>query len=451
MTAILHHGGHQGVTGSCHQLKLANGRSLLIDCGLFQGQDEKRHPSLHIDFPLDGVETLVLTHAHLDHVGRLPYLLSAGFGGRILCTRPTARLLPLIMEDALKIGFTRNRNLIGAFLERIDDHLVPVDYDVWHDVEGNARVKLKRAGHILGSAYVEVDARDQRIVFSGDLGAPYAPLLYAPRSPYQADTVVLESTYGDRLHDGRRARRQRLESILVRTLGNQGATIIPAFSLGRTQELLYELNVIFERLVRRGCAPGDAGHALCPVDVIVDSPLAARFTEVYSDCAPFWDAEAQRRLHHGDQPLVFDNLMTVGTHREHQWVVDYQRKHGKPAIVIAGSGMCTGGRVVNYLEALLPDPRTDVLFVGYQGAGTPGRVLQDGRKTVMLNGKRVSVGARVHTLSGYSAHADQRGLVNFVGRMRRKPREVILVHGERRARETLRGALRKIGVAARLG
>ena len=448
MASIQHHGARCGVTGSCHQLAVDNGHSILIDCGLFQGRDEKRHPDLRIEFPLDGVDTLVLTHAHLDHVGRLPYLLAAGFEGRIYCTRPTAKLLPLLLEDALKIGFTRNRRLIEAFLDRIGAHLSPLDYGVWQEVAGGARIKLQRAGHILGSAYVEVDAQGQRVVFSGDLGAPYAPLIRAPRSPYRADLLVLESTYGDRLHEGRRQRRQRLEEILVRTLDNQGVTIIPAFSLGRTQELLYELNAIFERIARggRGAEKGQLGA----VDVIVDSPLASRFTEVYEDCAGFWDAEARRRLRLGDQPLVFDNLMTVDSHREHSWVVEYLRKRGKAAVVIAGSGMCTGGRVVNYLKALLPDPRTDVLFVGYQGAGTPGRSIQAGRKSVKLDGTRVPVRARVHTLSGYSAHADQWNLVNFVRRMRRPPREVVLVHGEQRAREVLRGKLEEIGVSARL-
>ena len=448
MVSILHHGARRGVTGSCHQLTLDNGHSLLVDCGLFQGRDQKRHPGLHIEFPLDGVDTLVLTHAHLDHVGRLPYLLAAGFEGRIYCTRPTARLLPLLLEDALKIGFTRNRRMIEAFLERIGTYLSPLECGVWQEVPGGARIKLQRAGHILGSAYVEVDAQGERVVFSGDLGAPYAPLLPAPRSPYRADLLVLESTYGDRLHEGRRQRRQRLEEILVRTLDNQGATIIPAFSLGRTQELLYELNAIFERMARRG--RGAQQGQLGKVDVIVDSPLASRFTEVYEDCAGFWDAEARQRLRHGDQPLVFDNLMTVDSHREHKWVVEYLKKRGKPAIVIAGSGMCTGGRVVNYLKTLLTDPRTDVLFVGYQAAGTPGRSIQAGRKSVKLDGARVPVRARVHTLTGYSAHADQRNLVNFVRRIRRPPREVVLVHGEQRAREALRGKLEEIGVTARL-
>lgn len=438
---LTHHGGHRGVTGSCHQLEYAPGRSLLVDCGLFQGRDAKGR-SHEIDFSLDGIGAVVLTHAHIDHVGRLPYLLAAGYEGPLLCSHPTARLLPLVLEDALRLGFTRKRWLVDGVLEEVGRRLQPLDYNAWHDIDGDARVRLQRAGHILGSAYVEVDAGGQRVVFSGDLGAPHTPLLYAPRSPARADLLVLESTYGDRVHEGRQQRRQRLRDILEHTLVNGGATIVPAFSLGRTQELLYEIDRIFAQLAHH---PHLASR-LREVDVIVDSPLASRFTQAYEDCAAFWDAEARQLLQAGDQPLVFDNLMTVADHDQHRWTVDYLKRKGSPAIVIAGSGMCTGGRVVNYLKSLLGDERTDVLFVGYQGAGTPGRVLQGGAKSMRLDGKRVQVRARVHSLSGYSAHADQASLLRFVRAVRRGPERVVLVHGEASARRALAAKLGETGV-----
>ena len=255
---------------------------------------------------------------------------------------------------------------------------------------------------------------------------------------------MLESTYGDRLHEGRRQRRQRLQQVLEHTLENAGTTLIPAFSLGRTQELLYELNALLGRLARE-----KGPSRLRDVEVIVDSPLAARYTRIYRACSRFWDEEARQRLRAGDQPLVFDNLLTVDSHREHEWTVDYLRQRGRPAIVLAGSGMCTGGRIVHYLQALLGDARTDVVFMGYQGRGTPGRALQAGRKSVAVDGKRGAVRAQVHTLSGYSAHADQRNLVGFVTGMRRRPEEVVLVHGERAAQEALVRALAQVGVRAR--
>jgi len=186
MPKLTHHGGHVGVTGSCHELHYGANASLLVDCGLFQGTDAKKTPSLEIEFPVAPVRAVMLTHAHIDHVGRLLYLLAAGYTGPFICSRPTARLLPLILEDALRLGFTRKRWLIAKVLVEIDQRLIPLDYNVWHRVDGDLRVRLQRAGHILGSAYVEVDTGGQRVVFSGDLGPPHTPLLYLPRSPSRA-------------------------------------------------------------------------------------------------------------------------------------------------------------------------------------------------------------------------------------------------------------------------
>lgn len=444
MATLTHHGGHVGVTGSCHELHYGANHSLLVDCGLFQGKDAARHPALEIEFPVDPITAVVLTHAHIDHVGRLPYLLAAGYGGPLICSRPTARLLPLVLEDALKLGFTRKRWLIAKVVAEIEQRLVPLDYNVWHAVDTDLRLRLQRAGHILGSAYVEVDTGGQRVVFSGDLGPPHTPLLYSPRSPARADLLVLESTYGDRLHEGRRDRRARLRAILERTLENGGATIVPAFSLGRTQELLYEINAIFADLATNS----EMASRLREVDVIVDSPLASRFTQAYEDCEGFWDEEAKARVRSGDQPLVFDNLMTVVDHEQHRWTVDYLRRKAPPSVVIAGSGMCTGGRVVNYLKALLGDERTDVLFIGYQAAGTPGRALQSGRRRVTIDGTALSVKARVHSLSGYSAHADQADLLRFVRGIRRAPERVVLVHGEAGAKRALSKKLKDWGDSA---
>jgi metallo-beta-lactamase family protein len=432
------------VTGSCHQLKLDHGKSLLIDCGIFQGDDARRHPNLEIDFPLDGIECMILTHVHIDHVGRLPYLLAAGFRGGIWCSRPTARLLPLVIEDALKIGFTRDRRLIASFVDRVDSMLRPVDYGSWNEVPGRARIRLTPAGHILGSAVVEIDVEGRRVVFSGDIGARHSPILKDPQSPERADLLVLESTYGDKLHEDRETRLARLEQILRRTLDDKGVTIIPAFSLGRTQELLYEMNLIFERLQQQ------AGRSLMKaVDVIVDSPLASRFTDIYADLTSYWDAEGQRLLQYDDQPLVFENLTTIADHDEHRATLDYLLESGIPAIVIAGSGMCTGGRVVNYLKALLDRPNTDVLFVGYQGRGTPGRVIQDRRDRVELDGRSYPVRAEVHRIGGYSAHADQQNLLDFVAGMEQPPGEIVLVHGEEEAKAALTAKLGQLGLNVR--
>jgi len=265
-----------------------------------------------------------------------------------------------------------------------------------------------------------------------------------PQSPERADLLVLESTYGDRLHENRDTRLQRLEQILRHTLDDKGVTIIPAFALGRTQELLYEMNLIFERVQQQ------TGRSLMKaVDVIVDSPLASRFTDVYADLTSYWDAEGQRLLEYDDQPLVFDNLTTIGNHDEHSSTLDYLHKSEMPAIVIAGGGMCTGGRVVNYLKALLDRPSTDILFVGYQGRGTPGRAIQDGREWVELDGERYAIRAKAHRIGGYSAHADQQGLLEFVTGMAQPPGEIVLVHGEQESKAALREKLEQHGLNVR--
>lgn len=441
---LRHHGGHNGVTGSCHQLILDSGKSMLVDCGIFQGDDAKRHPDLEIEFSLDGIEAMLLTHVHIDHVGRLPYLLAAGFKGPIYCTKPTAKLLPLVMEDAIRIGFTRNKRMIEAFQRSVKDLLRPIAYGDWHQLWDGVQIRLSPAGHILGSCYFEVAAEDKRVVFSGDLGAPFAPLLKDPQPPERADLLVLESTYGDKEHQGRSERQQTLEHVLRKTLVDKGVTIIPAFSLGRTQELLYEMNGIFERLQER-----EGRSILKAVDVIVDSPLASKFTEIYKDLQPYWDEEAQKMLKYDDQLLVFDNLTTIGDHKEHLSTMDYLDKTDLPAIVVAGSGMCTGGRVMNYLKRFIGEPSTDVLFVGYQGRGTPGRSIQAKRDSVRLDGKQYPIRADVHSISGYSAHADQRNLLDFVRNMPEPPGEVVLVHGEEEPKAVLAGKLQELGIAAR--
>src|SRR5690554_7206090 len=234
---LLHHGGASGVTGSCHRLQIAEDRALLIDCGLFQGQDADRvdaFEQLQVRFPVEDVLALVVTHVHIDHIGRLPYLLAAGWRGPILCSVPSARLLLLVVEESLRVGFTRDRALSERFLAEVEGRLAPLPYRTWHtlvdDARHRVRLRLKRAGHILGSAYVEVDlleresGRAERVLFSGDLGAPYSPLLPAPRSPWRCDTLVLESTYAAREHEDRRRRRDRLKAAIDRALRSEEHT-----------------------------------------------------------------------------------------------------------------------------------------------------------------------------------------------------------------------------------
>ncbi|MBR0564517.1 MBL fold metallo-hydrolase, partial [Azoarcus sp. L1K30] len=404
-----------------------------------------------IPFAVDKVMALVATHVHIDHVGRIPWLLAAGFKGPIYCSEPSARLLPVVLADAFELGISRDRRLVERYLKMVEARIRPLPWRTWHTVfdtaEGRCRIRLQRAGHILGSAYVECELTRSgepplRVLFSGDLGAPYAPLLPAPKPAYRADVVVLESTYGDRTHESRATRRQRLQAVVEKALGNGGTVIVPAFSIGRTQELLYEFEDI---LHRQRLKPGRHAAAWEKLPIFLDSPLAGRFTGLYRELQPFWDAEAQAWLRAGRKPLSFSQLISIDEHEAHLANVRRLSRSGEPAIVIAASGMCAGGRVMNYLKAMLHDPRHDVLFVGYQAQGTPGSAIQTfGPRGgyVDLDGERITIRAGVHTLSGYSAHADQNDLVRFITRMRHLPAEVRLIHGDDEARRALAAMLR---------
>ena len=559
---IQHHGAKDGVTGSCHQLDMNASTGLLVDCGLFQGDDAsipggEGGSRLPIDFPLDTIKALVVTHVHIDHVGRIPYLLAAGFAGPILCSEASAKLLPIVLEDAFKLSFSRDQQRIERYIDIVESRLVALPYQHWFTLvdtdELNARIRLQRAGHIIGSAYVEIDlnypqaGESKRIVFSGDLGAPHAPFLMPPQSPERADILVLESTYGDRIHEDRQTRRQRLEAVIEQALQDQGTVLIPAFSIGRTQELLYELEEIIhtrsvgasslanmfpsetvpasstsvgasllannnsdhlplplgERAGVRGRetmpengitseSTGVRGNETSPaissdaeqpplpqreragergqktaqnetplaeshspeqtttnwpeLPIILDSPLASRFTAAYRELKPFWNQEARDRVQSGRRPLAFEQLITIDSHSDHQRIVNHLTQTARPAIVIAGGGMCSGGRIVNYLKAMLGDKRHNVLFVGYQAKGTPGHAIQTyGLKGgyVNLDGERFDIRAGISSIGGYSAHADQKGLVEFVTGMQQWPTEIRVVHGEQRAKEALAEALKQ--------
>ncbi|MFF5867961.1 MBL fold metallo-hydrolase [Pseudomonas sp. NPDC012596] len=461
--ALSHHGGTRGVTGSCHQLHLDATTSLLIDCGLEQGADAAPGSEFApIGFDIAGIKALIITHVHLDHVGRIPALLAAGYRGPILCSEPSAKLLPLVLEDAYKLGISADPTQVDRYLALVERLIVAIPFEQWHLVaeqEGVAcSIRLQRAGHLLGSAYVECDVRypgvepSSRVVFSGDLGAPGNPLLRAVKPPERADILILESTYGDRLHADRSDRQQRLEAVIDRALVDGGTILIPAFSLGRTQELLYEIEGILHRKsLQAEQRQGPADDSLAALDwsrlpVILDSPLAQRITRAYAELHEYWNCEARQRVGEGRDPLGFGQLVCVDTHGKHQQVVNYLKSTGRPAIVIAGNGMCSGGRIVNYLKAMLGDPRHEVVFVGYQAKGTPGAVIQanegaEGFVQVDLDGRMHEVRAKTRTVTGYSGHADQAGLACFASNATQLPASIVLVHGAAAAKAALRNVI----------
>ncbi|GAL12396.1 metallo-beta-lactamase family protein RNA-specific [Vibrio astriarenae] len=295
-------------------------------------------------------------------------------------------------------------------------------------------VRFQPAGHILGSAYLEIKIQETIVVFSGDLGPSATPLLPDPVSPRKADFLFLESTYGDKKHESIKQRSERLLSIINRSLENGGVILIPAFSVGRTQELLFDIESLLHSQKLSDRLP-----------IILDSKLASKVTKAYRQYRKLWSKEAKNKLHSGRHPLAFDQCVTVNSYREHQRIVNRLKASGEPAIVIAASGMCTGGRIINYLKTLLPDKRTDVIFAGYQAEGTLGHSLQAGQCRVAIDGEFVDVNAQIHSMSGYSAHADVDDLIRFVEGIEVGPNEVHLIHGVPRVKDRFAEVLGKKG------
>jgi len=445
MLQFFHHGAIDGVTGSCHELRLENNEGLLIDCGMFQGKEDRQQPENRIPFNIAHIKALLVTHVHIDHIGRIPHLVAAGFKGPIFCTEASAKLLPLVIEDALKIGFSVDQNLIKRALKVIVSRIHPVPYDQWTTLPTSSlsKVRFQPAGHILGSAYLELDITSEtttkRIVYSGDLGASFTPLLPDPKSPEQADILFLESTYGDKNHHGREQRNALLKQTLLNCFENKGLVLIPAFSIGRTQELLYEIESILHQM------KGQKSTLINwdDLDIILDSPLAHKFTQYYLEMKDLWDAEAKKKVLMHRHPLDFEQLTTLASHHEHVRAVKVMSKSTRPAIVIAAGGMCNGGRIVNWLKANIANPITEILLVGYQAEGTTGRVLQNPKsKKVKLDGEFYELKAKVLSLSSYSAHADQNDLIRFVKGIKKKPTALVLVHGINDARRSLAAKFR---------
>jgi metallo-beta-lactamase family protein len=439
---IIHIGAEKCVTGSCHLLQV-KGLNIMVDCGLSQGHDAAA-PMDSWPVRPDQLDFLFLTHAHIDHIGRLPELIQKGFKGEIIATHATKALLEPMLNDAM--GFmSLNGRQIGQIENSIDDLSWGFETNLSFDLAKDLKFKLQPAGHILGSCSVHLRVADPAwsVLFSGDLGAKDTPILPDPQNPEPADLVVLESTYGDRLHGDRVHRIQRLGRILNRALEDGGKVFIPAFALGRTQELLYEMDRLVSDPQWHGEFPMLRPDATVPV--FVDTPLGLDITKIYAGLSEFWDREAGELYRRGDHPLKFKGLYGVERSRDHR---ELMRIPG-PAVILAGSGMCTGGRIVNHLKAGLPQPVNDVCFVGYQAGGTPGRDIQRyaGKPGgfVVLDGARVEIKARIHVLTGYSAHADQKGLVEWVQAMPQKPAAIKLVHGETHARRALARVLREKG------
>jgi metallo-beta-lactamase family protein len=442
------------VTGSCHLLHVG-ARRVLLDCGMVQGgRDERVRNAAKFAFDLRGLDAMVLSHAHIDHLGRLPLLSKRGYHGPIFTHAATADLARIMLEDAARLAMAdaehenrrrARRGLRGIEppydlddVNRVLRQLVPLPYGEAREILPGITLVLRDAGHILGAAIVDVageaDGRTRRLVFSADIGPRGAPVMHDPTPVTQADLVVMESTYGDRMHRSRDETVAELGEVLHRAHAEGGMVLIPAFAVGRSQEILYWMARHFD------------AWGLANWRIALDSPMAAKVVQVYARHAGLLDDET-RALWRGGEPFHLPNLETTVEASASQAL--NERRGG--TIIIAGSGMCNGGRIVHHLRHHLWRDSTHVVIAGYQAHGTLGRELVDGRKTVRIFGEPVKVAARIHTIGGLSAHADQGGLLEWYGHFRNRP-PVWLVHGEDPARQVLAEKLQrrfgcKVGLA----
>jgi metallo-beta-lactamase family protein len=437
-------GAARTVTGSKYLLD-AGGSRVLFDCGLFQGLKELRQRNWEpFPVPEESIDAIVLTHAHLDHVGYLPRLVAQGFRGSIFCTAGTADLCRLVLPDSARIqeedarqanarGYTKHAPALPLYTEsdalRALARIHPVSYDSTLDIATGVSVAFTNAGHLLGSAFVTCSlAEGKRILFGGDLGRYGRPVLPDPGSGVAADIALVESTYGDRDHDPD-DEGHALAGVIRETAERKGKLIVPAFAIGRVEELLYWVR----RLEREQRIP--------VLPVFVDSPMATEALRFYTARVAELDPD-MRPSQKGVSTFATARFQTVASPQQSKELTASRRS----AIVISASGMATGGRVLHHMEAALPDPRNTVLFVGYQAAGTRGRQLVDGAPEVKIHGRAIPVAARIAKIDSMSAHADRNEILRWLGTLPFPPGRLCLVHGEPGPMDALRSTIeRRLG------
>lgn len=444
------------VTGSNFLVEAA-GKRFLVDCGMFQGKAELELENFKLfDYNPAELDFMLLTHAHIDHSGRIPKLYNEGFKGPIYAHKATCDLCGIMLPDSGHIQEMesewknkkreRKGEKVLPPLYTAEDAInclelfEPVKYDEIIEIDPNIYVRFNDAGHMLGSSIIEIwateDGKQTKAVFTGDLGNNDIPLLQAPTMIDNCDYLVMESTYGSRLHVRNNEKAELFLNIVSETIDNGGTVVIPSFAVGRTQEILYELNKIkeehkddkeFERKYK----------TLMKVPVYVDSPLAISATEVFRQNTDLFDDEIKEEMEKGDYPLDFPGLKFTQTAEESKAL----NESGEPSIIISASGMCDVGRIKHHLKHNIWNPKSTILFVGYQAPGTLGYSIVNGAKKVTIFGEEFAVNARIEYIEGYSGHADQEWLMNFVYSFISKPKHIFLVHGEEESQEVLRNKI----------
>ncbi|MFA5622906.1 MAG: MBL fold metallo-hydrolase [Candidatus Dojkabacteria bacterium] len=438
-------GATRTVTGSCYYVDTGDFK-FLVDCGAFQGKDDLEKLNYE-PFPFDPtqLDAIFLTHAHFDHCGRIPILVKQGFHGRIFSTQPTRDLAKIVLLDAAKLqqesyerwsarskddtpkeGLSAEGSLYEQRkplfseedVESMFQYFEVYPYGSSVNLHNGVEFRFRDAGHILGSAMIEFwikteNERERKIVFSGDLGQPGARIVRDPDMVREADYVICESTYGNRLHKNKDETVLELLSILKQAQEEDGIVLIPSFAIERTQEILYEINLFVENKLLR------------EMPVYLDSPMASKATAVFKQYPTFYDEDARRLLDKGDDPFNFPGLHTTESAEESKRLIN---RTG--IVIIAGSGMCTGGRIVHHIKNHIHKPNTHMIFVGYQVDGTLGRRLVNGDKEVRVMGQNLEVNAQIHTLGGFSAHADQRDLRYWLRSFGHTPKKIFITHGD---------------------
>jgi metallo-beta-lactamase family protein len=448
-------GAAQTVTGSCCLVEAASKR-FIVDCGMFQGSKELRAQNRQqFRFNPGELDFMLLTHAHIDHSGLIPKLCQAGFISPIYATKATVDLCRLTLPDSGHIqeleAEWRSRKNIRRGLAAEEplytaadalaslEYFKAVDYLIEFEPAPGIRVRFSDAGHILGSAIIEIWVHEAdetiKIVFSGDLGQQNQPIIQDPTVIETADYLVIESTYGNRRHEDNLDKVQLLKEIILEAVRSKGNLIIPSFAIGRTQDLLYYLrNLLLD-------------NQIPSLPVYIDSPMAVSVTENYQNNPGYYDAPTLEMIKSGNSPFEFPKLHYIRTAKDSKLL----NETAKGAIIISASGMCEAGRILHHLKHNLWRPEAHVLFVGYQAEGTLGRRLLEGAKVVKIFGEEVDVQAKIHSIGGFSAHADQQGLLTWLQGLRQKPRRVFIVHGENTAQQALAALIKqKLGMETQI-
>ncbi len=436
-------GASMSVTGSCHLITTSK-HKFLLDCGMFQGSDELDALNGEaFGFDPAEIDFMLLSHAHIDHSGRIPLLVKRGFKGRIYCSDATADLLQIMLRDSASIqeketewknrkNQRTGRPLVEP-LYTVNDavdalkQVTPVLYNQLIELNEEVKAVFNDAGHILGSSIIEIfvneDGDVSKTVYSGDLGMNNKPILRDPTVIKKADYLIMEATYGDRNHGKRSAGIENLVDIIIKTTRRGGNVVIPSFAVGRTQELIYELNRFYE-------GHSEYKDALKNINVYIDSPMATSATEVFRRNAQVFDDETRDYIMRGDNPLDFKNLKFTRTSEESR-ALNFDPS---PKVIISSSGMCEAGRIKHHLKHNLWNPKSSIVFVGYQAEGTLGRSIVNGDKRVTIFGEKINVEAEVYNLEGFSGHADKDALLEWLSAFQKVPSRIFLVHGEEEAK-----------------